>query len=106
MSEAPGRGARLLNGAQHPAKRKRPGKSQATILIELASVGVEYFHTPDGDPFAAVSTSGHIETHALWSKGFRTFLKNLFFTTKNAALGSKGLQDAIGYLESLARKGC
>lgn len=39
-------GAELLNGAEQHAK-KPAAKSQATILIELAMVGVEYFHTPD-----------------------------------------------------------
>jgi hypothetical protein len=89
-----------------PGKKPTTAKSQATSLIELATVGdAEYFHTPDGDPYAVVPTRGHLETHALTSKGFRRFLKDRFFEKKNAALTGKAMLDAIGYLESVALKG-
>src|SRR4051812_24670906 len=106
MSEVTAKGATLLNGgAVHPLERSRSPDRRPLFSSSLQTPAWSIFHTPDGDSFAAVSSNGHIETHALASKGFRTFLRNRYFERTNGALASKGLQDAIGYLDSLALRG-
>lgn len=86
---------------QKVSESNKAGRSQATILIELVS-GAEYFHSPGGRLFVTVAINGHLETHSLTSKSFGIYLRRRYFEAKRSALSSKGLKDAVGFLEAKA----
>lgn len=77
-------------------------KSQATILVELAS-DVELFHTPEGEPYATVDVGEHYETWPLKSSGFRDWLMRRFHEAEGKSPSTQGYQDAIGVLNGQAR---
>lgn len=81
----------------------QPGrKSQATILVELAS-DANLFHTPDGEEYASVEVKGHLETWPLKSNGFREWLTRRFYEVTKKSPSSQGVQDALGVLNAKAR---
>lgn len=81
---------------EQPKKR-----SQALILIQLA-MGADLFHSPDGESYARLEVGNHKETWPIRNKGFKLWLRNKYYKTRNKAAGSQGLEDALAVLESQA----
>ncbi len=77
-------------------------KSQATVLIELASQA-EFFHMSEGDAYASVEINGHLETWQLRSGGFRDWLMHRYYETEGKSPSSQALQDALNVLHGRAR---
>ena len=83
-------------------------KSQATLIIEMAETAIsagelELFHTPDQESYASVVIRDHWETWPLLSRMFRNWIARQFFETTGKAVGSRGLQDALNFLEAKAK---
>ncbi len=76
-------------------------KSQATQLVELASVA-DLFHDSNQATYATVPRGAHRETWGLRSKGFRAWLARRFYEEKSKAPGSQALQDALTVLDGKA----
>lgn len=84
------------------ADGKAERKSQATILVELAS-GLELFHTPEGEVFATLDVTDHYETWPLKSTGFRDWLMRRFYESEGKTPSTQSYQDALGVLYGIAR---
>ena len=80
---------------------KRKKQSQATILVELCHP-VEFFHTPESEPFATYPVDTHNETSPIRSKAFRRWLAREYYQATGAAPSSQSVQDALGVLEGRA----
>jgi hypothetical protein len=78
------------------------GESAATTLIGLAKVEADLFHWGD-DCFATISRGEHMETHAVRSRSFRSFLGKRFFEQSKRAASGESLTSAIQTLEGIAR---
>lgn len=86
------------------AHKRKPPKSVATQLIELARERVsELWHTLDGEAYATIPVAGHFENHPLRRRSFRSWLERLFFEKNGCAANSQAVQDAIGALDGEAR---
>ena len=90
-----------VHGEPEPDE-KPERKSQATILIEMASEA-KFFHTSDGEAYASVEIAGHLETWPLKSRGFRDWLMRRFYEDASKSPSSQGYQDALGVLYGRAR---
>jgi len=80
---------------------KRPRKSQADRLVELAET-VEFFHQDVDEPFASVHVGDHVETWGVHTKGFRRWLSREFWNHYKKAPGSQSIQDALNVLSGKA----
>jgi antitoxin (DNA-binding transcriptional repressor) of toxin-antitoxin stability system len=94
------------NGGDDESGGDQKRKSQSKMLVELAEEhGVELFHADDV-AYASFGVSNdqgvHRETHAVHSKGFRTFLAGAFWKSARKAPGSQAMQDALGVLSAKA----
>ena len=89
----------ILDAATQKAKEEKI--SQANQILCLAE-GVELFHTADGEAFASIEVSEHIENHRVNSKKFREWLSYQFFQTDGKSPSSQALQDATGTLSGQA----
>jgi len=76
-------------------------RSQATRLAALADE-VEFFHTPDREPYADVPIGGHRETLSLRGEEFRLWLRRRYHDEYGGAIGNQVVQDALGVLEGVA----
>jgi hypothetical protein len=86
-----------------PETDAKPGrKSQATILVELATEA-NLFHTPDGEAYASVEVKDHLETWPLESKGFSEWLMRRFYEVTNKSPSKQSERDALGVLNGKAR---
>jgi putative DNA primase/helicase len=84
---------------------KKPRKSQATILVELArEQGADLFSFND-EPYATFRNGDHVETARLRAPAFRRWLQRQYWQAFSAAPGSQGIVDALGTLEGLAMFG-
>lgn len=87
--------------AQNPDPRKKP---QAERLIDAAiASGVHLFHGPTGDTYASVPVGSHIETLAIRSPGFRSWLLRLFYESEGGAPSREARETASSLLEAMAR---
>jgi hypothetical protein len=88
---------------QMEAQQAADSPSQATRLVTLAThMGVELFHTPEGDAYATIEVDGHKETWPLKVRGFRRWLARLFYEQEDKTPGAQAVQDALGVLEGQA----
>jgi hypothetical protein len=80
-----------------------PGRepSQVEVLLKLAQKA-ELFHAPDRTAFADIDISGHRETWAIRSKGFKRWLSHSYFMETEGAPSSEGLNSALGVIEAKA----
>ena len=78
------------------------GQSQATMLVKLADAA-DLFHDEHGDAYAAFEESGHRETWAVRSGGFRRWLARSFYTKFNKAPNGAALADALTVIEGEAQ---
>lgn len=77
-------------------------KSQASQLVELASV-IELWHTAGQDaPYATIPVSGHREHWPIRSSTFRQWLCRQFFDRHSTTPSSHAIQDAISVIEGKA----
>ena len=79
------------------------GKSQATILIELAcGEGVELFHVPSGEAYAAVPVKEHSENWPIKSGGFGRWLRWRFYQLTEKGPSAQAFQDAVNTIVAKA----
>jgi hypothetical protein len=76
-------------------------KSTATELIELAQGNANFFHEGESC-YAAIDVAEHREIHALRSRGFRRWLRWLFFEQQGKAANCEALASAMVTLEGQA----
>src|SRR4051812_49109458 len=81
---------------------ERPPK-QADILIEF-SKAADVFHSPDKVCFADVWINGHRETLPIRRKGFRSWLRFLFYQKTRSAPNSEAMQSAVAGIEGGATR--
>jgi hypothetical protein len=86
---------------QPPEPSEEAAPPQAQALVALAAAA-DLFHTPDGEPYAAVTVEGHCETLALRSRAFRRWLAWEFYSRHSKPPGGQALQDALNVLEGRA----
>ncbi len=65
--------------------------SAATAIVNLARPSAELFHSGE-DSFATIQMSGHLETWPMRSRGFRSWLGQIFFRKKHQAASGKLLR--------------
>ena len=85
-------------------EKKQRGPSQSTLLVREVegTKGIEFFHSPDGDPFASFVVNGCRQTWPIRSKGLRSWLSRLFYSTRRKVPGSQALEDALRIFEARA----
>ena len=76
-------------------------KSQATMLVELAS-DCDLFHTPAGDGYATFRVDEHRETWPVRNRGFKRWLSRRFYLKHETAPGSQALNDALNVIDGTA----
>ena len=83
---------------------KRNGRppSQSDILVALAEAA-DLFHTPDDIAYADIEIGSHRETWPIQSKGFRRWLKRLYFEECGGAPNGEAVASAIGVIEAKAQ---
>ena len=84
---------------------QRNSKSQATLLVELASQDSEFFHKSDETAYATIMVKTHRETWPLQSRGFREWMIGRFYEKEKKAPRGQAITEAIGTLEAKARHG-
>ena len=78
-------------------------ESTATVLVKLAlENGLEMWHDPEGNPWATLRTTDHVEHHRLKTKAIRRYLAHLYYEEKQSAPNSQAVQDALMTLEAKA----
>jgi hypothetical protein len=77
-------------------------ESAATALVKQARLTAEFFHSGE-ECFATVDIEGHLETYAVRSRGFRSWLGKRFFEEYERAASGEALTSAITTLEGFAR---
>lgn len=86
-------------------EKKEERKSQATVLIELASE-VGLFHDADDEGYAQLPVGEgddrHLEVSRVRARGFRRWLSSQYFRKTRRAPTAQALQDAIGLIEAHA----
>ena len=98
---APGR-AFDVSAESEATPEKVERESAATALVKLAQASAELFHFGE-DCFATVEVTGHKETYALKSRGFRCWLNRLFFEQQKRTANGEAVTTAITTLEGFAR---
>jgi hypothetical protein len=89
------------DGSERESKPRR--KSAATQMVQFAlQANVELFHDPNQTPFATIPIDGRLETHPLNHRGFRLWLKRLFYVLTGKAAAEQAVQEALGTLGGLA----
>lgn len=92
------------SSAQVGSTPETPSGPQSSKLVQLAhSIGVALFHDPDGEGYASLPVGGHVETHRIRTKSFRTWLSRAFYEVESKPPGSGALQDAIDTLVGQAQ---
>lgn len=79
--------------------RKRP---QADVLLEIGRRH-RLFRDPGGDAYAQVLRDGHLEVHAVESKGYREHLAAEYYAAANKGCSRSAMTDAIDTLAAQAR---
>ena len=83
---------------------KRAVRSQATVLIEIATGDrVDLFHSPDGTGYADIHVNGHRETWPLKSRGFSRWLRRAYYERTGGAPNGEAIATAMGVIEARAQ---
>jgi hypothetical protein len=88
--------------AKSAVVRGKVPQTNAALLLELATADVDYWHSPDGTPFATISRDGHSEHWRVRSRDFKNWLSHQFYLSERTAVGSQTLADVLGTLEGRA----
>jgi hypothetical protein len=92
--------ARTMGDGDHAASHRElcghmMSKSQAiTLLLELAE-DIEFFHTPDRDPFASISVTGHLESFLVGGEEFSHFLLHRYYGSTSSVPPKQALEDVV-----------
>ena len=78
---------------------KRP--SQAAKLVRLAA-DVDFFVTPEGQPFATIAVNDRHETHPVRSRGIRGWLRREYWRTYRGPVSGNAVSDAVETLAARA----
>jgi hypothetical protein len=81
--------------------RKRP---MGDVLLEIGSRHA-LFRDPSGDVYAQLLCDGHLEVHAIESKGYREHLAGSYYAIANKGASRNAMSDAIDTLSASARFG-
>ncbi len=92
----------LIEAAKPQTEEKPARKTQATTLVELAS-DAKLFRTPEGDAYATVNVSGHLETWLIRLRGFQDWLRRRFYESEGSAPSAQSLQEALDVLQGRAQ---
>jgi hypothetical protein len=88
-------------------KEEKEQRTQAGILIKLAKrFGLSLFRTPDADGYADIKVKGHRETWPLRSRGFRKWLRQIYFFEEKSAPNKEALESAVETLDAEAQFSC
>lgn len=80
-------------------------KSQATELVDMATeLAVELWEDPAGDAWITFPVDEHHEHWKIKSGATRRWLRGQYFRCHQKAVGSQGMQDALGLLEAQAHE--
>ena len=90
-----------LIAAESGERSEGRSPSQSDILVGLAEAA-ELFHTPDEIAYADIEVGQHRETWPVLSKGFRRWLKRLYFEECQGAPNGEALASALGAIEAKA----
>src|SRR3984957_3663071 len=90
---------------REPARSEDPDwESKAARLIRLAlATGLELFHDPDQQGWAAVRVDGHWENHAIRSRDFRLFLARIYYADTHESPGGQAIRAVTELFEARAR---
>jgi hypothetical protein len=85
------------------SKKKRGTNSQATMIADLAreQSGL-LFHDEFGVAHACFNFGGHREVHKLQSKGFKSWLRRIYYERLHTASGREAISAAVALLEAVA----
>jgi hypothetical protein len=84
-----------------PANLGKQSLTQVARLLSLAA-SAEFFHTPDGEPYATIPVDDHLENWPLKSKRFRQSLLRRYYDETQSAPKTQAVQEALAILESKA----
>jgi hypothetical protein len=88
---------------EHECESESGGReSAATQMVNLARSSAELFHFGE-DSYATFRISDHRETWLIRSRGFRSWLVQIFFAQKKKAPTGEALANAVATLEGFAR---
>lgn len=76
--------------------------SHATQIVDLMLSNATLFHSPGGQPHAALLVNGHQEVYSLRSRSVREWCSRQFWLTRGVVPGSQALQDALNILSAIA----
>ena len=77
------------NGSQ---EQKKPSLADRIVVL---TTDVEFFHTPDKEPFARFEVNGHRETWSVKSKTFERWLARRTYEHLGRAPGKQAMADAL-----------
>jgi hypothetical protein len=72
-------------------KRKEREPTNAEVLLRLASDGSELWHTADGVAYATIRRDGHREHWPVRTRGYKDWLRKLFYDVGQKAIGGQTL---------------
>src|SRR5216683_3807285 len=89
---------------REPARSDDPDwESKAARLIRLAlATGLELFHDPDRQGWAAVRVGSHWENHPIRSRDFRLFLLRIYYSDTGESPGGQAIRAAAELFEARA----
>ena len=78
-------------------------KSASTKIVEMVlEGGAELWHDPEEEPYITFSRNGHLEHHALKTKGVKLWMSSMSFKQDGKSPGSQATQDALAVIEGMA----
>ncbi len=94
---------RIATGMERyqPAEDQEENLTQVKRLLLLGQEA-EFFHTPDGEPYATVPVEEHFENWPLKSRRFRQWLLRRYHDATKGAPKNQAVLEAVGIFESKA----
>jgi len=77
------------------------GTTMVDRLVELVEEAGTLFTTPEGEPHAALSIDGHVETHEIRGTRFRRWIRGHFYATERNRLEAQAEQAAERLIQQL-----
>jgi hypothetical protein len=78
-----------------------PKAKQGAALIGLGSE-LEFFRTPEGEPYVTFQITGHKENHPIKSRAFEDFLRYKYFSVTKTAPRPQDVREAIAHFNAVA----
>jgi len=89
-------------GADKRDANNKDQQKQIDKLVNMARQAALFFHSSDGRTWAGMDVSGHNETWAIRSRGFRQWLLLLFRNAEETFAGSDTINRAVDALDAMA----